>query len=224
MGFSSTVLDANQIRNKNLSHRTVLGTYIIELKLTALEEAYDTLQREAEKLTSDHRHQFAVDDYFNELQNKVESLETELMDFLSQNREDIHQESLMQLLQAHGRLNLMAPKLAKEFELFDSSLIVLSINRGDYEKVIDLICLTKDEDIRCRLMIRYAQVLLKQKPKLMLQRMRIGFEKVKKMQLIPAFNAMDEKHSNLTCAANYVKEFWIDKLGETEKTFYNLVF
>lgn len=118
----------------------------------------------------------------------------------------------------------MAPKLAKEFELFDSSLIVLSKNRGDYEKVIDLICLTKDEDIRCRLMIRYAQVLLKQKPKLMLQRMRIGFEKVKKMQLIPAFNAMDEKHSNLTCAANYVKEFWIDKLGETEKTFYNLVF
>ena len=40
--------------------------------------------------------------------------------------------------------------------------------------------------------------------------MRAGFEKVKKTPLIPAFNAMDEKHKNLTCAANYVKEFWID--------------
>ena len=59
-------------------------------------------------------------------------------------------------------------------------------------------------------MTQYAQVLLKQKPKLMLQRMRVGFEKVKKTPLIPAFNAMDEKHKNLTCAANYVKEFWID--------------
>ena len=40
--------------------------------------------------------------------------------------------------------------------------------------------------------------------------MRDGFEKVKKIQLIPAFNAMDEKHNNLICAANYVKDFWID--------------
>jgi hypothetical protein len=40
----------------------------------------------------------------------------------------------------------MAPKLAIKFELFDASLIILSINRGDYEKVIDLICQTKDED------------------------------------------------------------------------------
>ena len=78
------------------------------------------------------------------------------MDFLMENRDDIHQETLMQLLQAHGRLTQMAAKLATEFDLFDASLIVLSINRGDYEKVIDLICLTKDEDVRCRLMVRYA--------------------------------------------------------------------
>jgi len=34
----------------------------------------------------------------------------------------------------------MAAKLAKDFDLFDASLIVLNINKGDYEKVIDLIC------------------------------------------------------------------------------------
>jgi len=73
-------------------------------------------------------------------------------------------------------------------------------------------------------MARYAQVLLKHTPKLMLQRMQVGFEKVPKLQLIPAFNAMDEKHNNLTCAANYVKDFWIEHLGEREKKFYNLVF
>lgn len=104
----------------------------------------------------------------------------------------------------------MAAKLAQDFELFDASLVVLNINKGDYEKVIDLICSTKDEDVRCRLTVRYAQVLLKHKPKLMLQRMQIGFEKVPKLQLIPAFNAMDEKQNNLTCAANYVKDFWIE--------------
>jgi len=46
----------------------------------------------------------------------------------------------MQLLQAHGRLDQLAPELALEFKLFDESMIILSINRGDYAKVIDLIC------------------------------------------------------------------------------------
>jgi len=44
MGATSTVLDAREIRNRNLSHRTVLCIYIIELKLSALEEARDNLK------------------------------------------------------------------------------------------------------------------------------------------------------------------------------------
>jgi hypothetical protein len=63
----------------------VLCAYIIELKLTALEEAKEKLEKEAEKLTTDHFDQFDVDNYFGELQHEVDLLEANLMDFLTEN-------------------------------------------------------------------------------------------------------------------------------------------
>lgn len=67
-------------------------------------------------------------------------LKEALLKFIQANKPDIHQETMMQLLQQHVKLAEMADELAEDFELFDQSLIVLTINRGDYEKVIDLIC------------------------------------------------------------------------------------
>jgi hypothetical protein len=44
----------------------------------------------------------------------------------------------------------MAASLAREFELFDQSLLVLSINRGDFERVINLISSAKDDSMKCK--------------------------------------------------------------------------
>ena len=113
---------------------------------------------------------------------------------------------MMQLLQQHVKLAEMADELAEDFELFDQSLIVLTINRGDYEKVIDLICKVKDVKSKCNLIAQYSYLLLKHVPKLTIETLRqSAFEKVRKQDLIPAFQAMDDSYENLCLAADYVK-------------------
>lgn len=94
----------------------------------------------------------------------------------------------MQLLQQHVKLGEMADELAEDFELFDQSIIVLTINRGDYKKVIELITSLKDDKSKCRLIAKYSYLLLKNIPELMIETLRQPvFEKVKKQELIPAF-------------------------------------
>lgn len=79
IGAASSVLDAREIRNRNLSHRTVLCVFLLELKLTALEEARETLRIQVSKVSpsDDVDVQYGVEQYLTQLQERVETLETD---------------------------------------------------------------------------------------------------------------------------------------------------
>jgi hypothetical protein len=119
----------------------------------------------------------------------------------------------------------MAAAMAREFELFDQSLIILNINKGDYVKVISLITALKDDATKCKQMAKYSHVLLKHSPKLMIETLRQpSFDNINKLELIPALMTMENFHHTLMAAADYVEQVWIERLGLHERQYYNLAF
>lgn len=119
----------------------------------------------------------------------------------------------------------MASSLAREFELFDQSLILLALHRGDYPRVVNLIGAIKDDAIKCKLMAKHAQTLLKHEPKLVIAQLRLEeYEQINKLELIPALMAMDNLHHTLNAAGEYVDQVWIAKLEQHQTQFYNLAF
>jgi hypothetical protein len=131
----------------------------------------------------------------------------------------------MQLLQSHGKLQQWSGKLAQEFELFDASLIVLNVNNGEFDKALELITGTKDDETRCKLMVKYARILLKNRPKHMLELLRTpGFRSISKIEMIPVFMSMEDDYHNLMLAADYIKDIWITQLELHERSYYNLAF
>lgn len=63
-------------------------------------------------------------------------------------------------------------------------------------------------------MTKYAHVLLKHQPKLMIETLKQQtYDGINKLELIPALMALDNKYHTLMAAADYVEKVWIEKLG-----------
>ena len=100
--------------------RTVIATWLLELKLNTLEDA----QLQA-KLKNDQV-----------LLQKVNQLEKEFFLFIENERKNLNEESIFQILQSHGRMNDYCLKLAKTFKNYETALVVHSINKQEYEDAI----------------------------------------------------------------------------------------
>lgn len=104
----------------------------------------------------------------------------------------------------------MATRLAMNFKRFDEILIVLYVNNEDFDETLGLIYRTKDNVDRCNLMVKYASILMKHRPKGMLQLLREPeFNDISKIEMISVFITMEDDYHNLISAADYVNDIWI---------------
>ena len=150
--------------------RTVIATWLLELKLNTLEDA----QLQA-KLKNDQV-----------LLQKVNQLEKEFFLFIENERKNLNEESIFQILQSHGRMNDYCLKLAKTFKNYETALVVHSINRQEYEDALQTIKLLKDDNLRSQLTLRYGSILISNNPIEFLQLLQMKeYKQIEKRKLVP---------------------------------------
>ena len=136
------------------------------------------------------------------------------------NAKDIHQDTIFQLLQSHGRIDECI-KFAEDVESYET-VIVHYINKQEYELALKKIYTIKDEKTKNQIMLRYASVFLKNLPLKTIEVLKT-FKSIDIPKLIPAFMNIP-KGKDMDEALYFITDSCIKKRKSRDKTVHNLAF
>lgn len=131
--------------DRERTQRTVLATWLLEIKLNMLEDAQNQVKR---------------DKVFNDCVKKMES---EFFEFINREIHNLDEDSIFQLLQSHGRIDYCL-KLAQKFKNYEETLVIHCVNKQEYKQALQTIELVKDYDTRFNLTLKFGLGLSKEEP------------------------------------------------------------
>jgi hypothetical protein len=138
------------------------------------------------------------------------------------NSNDIHQATIFQVLQSHGKIDECI-KFAEDVKSYET-VIIHYINKQEYEKALNKVCDVAEDQARYEIMLRYSSVLLKKEPVRTIEALKTSkFKQIDIPKLIPAFMGV-EKGKPMDEALKYVTNHCIKKKKSKDKTVHNLAF
>lgn len=102
-------------------------------------------------------------------QECVSKMESEFFAFISAQIHNLHEETIFQLLQSHGRINDYCLELAKKIKNNEETLVIHSINKQEFREALSIIDSAKDPEIKFFLTHKYGLVLCVREPSYYLQ-------------------------------------------------------
>lgn len=156
-----------------------------------------------------------------QFQKTCDEYEREFHAFLIQNKKDLDEDTVMQLLQSHGKINDCI-KYANSMEQF-ARLIPYYINAGQYQEALKMLKKIPSAEERYYQMTKYMSTLIKKAP---IQTIEVlespGFRKIDLAKLMPAL--MDCPDDARLSARRFVEEHCIKQRRSQESSVHNMCF
>ena len=143
----------------------------------------------------------------------------EFRNFVKDAKDDIDNETIIQILTSHGKVNECI-KFAETTGCY-KELIIHFINKGEFREALRKLEKIQDKKIACKQMKIYASILLKEVPSETLTALRSEkFSKIKFESLIPAMHGIPR--TALKEAREYLTDYCIRLKGSTSKAVHNM--
>lgn len=152
---------------------------------------------------------------------QLESMEKEFHQFLLKNKDDLDQDTVMQLLQSHGKINDCI-KFADSMKQYQK-LIPYYINKGDYKRALKMLNNIESVETRYYEMTKYMSIMIKKAPSDTIAALESQkFRTIDIAKLMPAL--MDCPDDARVKARKFVEEHCIKQRRSQESSVHNMCF
>jgi len=201
------VYKKSNMATDNSIQRKVLCTWIVELKLTKINEFKATNNFDVKRSNSSSQEDYEMQMMVMDSQKQaLTDMEKNFHSFLVDNSADLDQDTILQLLVSHGKIDdcIKYADAMKQYQ----KLIVHYINKGDYKKALNKIAQIESAENRYYEMTKYMSVMIKRAASQTLNALESEkFRKIEIAKLMPAL--MDCPDDARPRARRFVEEHCI---------------